>query len=84
MPFVVDYECLLCGNCWEVWLDSSDQHPVGCPKCSSKNVQRCLGGVATRCHDPAVRSEVLKQRSLEHTQRTAKRNVERIIAKSKR
>ena len=41
------YMCIECQKRFEVYLtyDEYETHPVGCPNCSSKNVQRLIGRV---------------------------------------
>jgi putative FmdB family regulatory protein len=41
------YICVECRKRFEVYLtyDEYETHPVGCPNCSSKNVQRLIGRV---------------------------------------
>lgn len=60
-----------------------DKEDRECPECGSTKFTRCLGGNYHISNDPGVRSEMLKQRSFEHTKRTAAENVERIVETSK-
>lgn len=79
MPFVVDYECEECEHQWEAWLRNSGDSEAECPNCRGINIRRLTGTPSpTKCHDPEVRSEILKKRSLDHSIRTAGRNIERI------
>jgi len=84
MPFLTDVSCSSCGHLWEVLLASRDEEIGGCPKCGSINTERVPGGNLARCNDPAVRAEVLKKRSLDHSRAHAKENVERALSKINR
>jgi len=84
MPFLTDVWCSSCTHVWEVLLMSPDEEVGGCPECGSFNTERVMGGNLARCNDPAVRAEVLKQRSLDHSRAHAKENVERALAKINR
>ena len=88
MPFGVDVECV-CGHVRYLWLHNSTAPPepedAKCPACGSKEFTRLVGGNfgSYESSDSETRSEILKQRSLDHTRRTAKDNVERIIESDK-
>jgi len=83
MPFAIEVQCADCEHIRTIYLDKStappDPEDEKCPECGSTNFSRCLGASYNVSNDPAVRSEMLKKRSLDHTIRTAKDNVERII-----
>lgn len=87
MPFGIDVQCE-CGHIRYILLYNSQSPPdpedETCPECGSKKFSRCVGGNYHVSNDPAVRSEMLKKRSYEHTVRTAKDNVERLIETSKK
>jgi len=84
MPFLTDVSCGTCGHLWEVLLASRDEEPGGCPSCGSINTEKVPGGNLARCNDPAVRAEVLKKRSEDHSRAHAQENAERIVGKLKR
>lgn len=88
MPFGLDVECAECGTVRYIMLSNSQADPdpddEKCPRCGSTRFIRCLGGNLAWSNDPGRRSEMLKRRSFEHTQRTAKNNVERIVEKAKK
>jgi hypothetical protein len=50
----------------------------GCPECGSKDVAQVLGGYMTKCHDPSVREQVLRKRSIDHSNLHAKENLEKL------
>ena len=83
MPFTTDAICEKCDHTWEAWLKSSSDTDIQCPECNSREVKRLLGGVITKCHDPEVRKEVLKKRSIDHGRKTLPDNVERVRNKLK-
>jgi len=87
MPFGIDVECE-CGHVRYVFLKNSSAPPdpedAKCPKCGSEKFTRCVGGNYLVSNDPEVRSEMLKKRSYDHTVRTAKDNVERLVERSKK
>ena len=87
MPFGIDIQCT-CGHVRYVLLKDSqalpDSEDAKCPVCGSKEFTRCLGGNYHISNDPEVRSDMLKKRSYEHTLRTAKDNVERIVEKGRK
>jgi hypothetical protein len=84
MPFGVDVQCK-CGHVRYILLNNSSADPdpedAKCPECGSKKFTRLLGGNfgSYESSDQDTKSEILKQRSFDHTKRTAKENVERII-----
>jgi predicted nucleic acid-binding Zn-ribbon protein len=84
MPFIVECGCEYCGHEWESWLASSGEDLGGCPECGSLKVYRIPGGTLARCNDPAVRSEVLKKRSQDHSAKHFKENADRVISKLKK
>ena len=79
MPFIADYKCEKCNHIWEELTGSSREFPKVCLACESTDVHRIPGGVCGWSNDAEVRSEMLKKRSFDHTKRTAKDNVERIM-----
>lgn len=87
MPFGVNVQCK-CGHVRYILLKNSSSPPdpedSKCPECGSKKFTRCVGGSYHVSNDPAVRSEMLKQRSLDHTKRTARENVERLVETSRK
>jgi predicted nucleic acid-binding Zn-ribbon protein len=84
MPLMTDVSCLSCGHVWELLLMTHDEELGGCPNCGSLKVERVPGGNLARCNDPAVRAEVLKKRSLDHSRAHAQENAERVVSKLKR
>jgi len=88
MPFGLDVQCAECATVRYIWLHNSQAEPdpddKKCPRCGSVKFIRCVGGNYVTSNDPTKRSEMLKQRSFEHSQRTAKDNVERIVEKSRK
>lgn len=88
MPFGLDVQCAECGTVRYIVLSNSQAEPdlddAKCPRCGSTKFVRCLGGNYLTSNDPQRRSEMLKRRSLEHSQRTAKDNVERIVENSRK
>jgi hypothetical protein len=88
MPFGIDVECE-CGHVRYVFLKNSSSPPdsedAKCPKCGSEKFTRCIGASNYLVsNDPEVRSEMLKKRSYDHTVRTAKDNVERLVERSRK
>lgn len=84
MDYIIfDVKCLTCGYVEEIWLERRNKKEI-LPKCSQcgNKVVRILGSNPTKCHDPAVRSEILKKRSEDHSRREFKNNVERVISKN--
>jgi predicted nucleic acid-binding Zn-ribbon protein len=77
---LVDLECQSCGHKWEdlVMPGESREDLHGCPECGSTKVVLLPGGVATKLHDPAVRDEALKKRSIDHSNKHAKENLEKL------
>jgi hypothetical protein len=60
-----------CGHTWEFLAHGDDVHPTFCPKC---NNELSLKPVTTKinittCHDPIVKKEVLKKRSVDHSRK---------------
>lgn len=88
MPFSVDVQCK-CGHVRNLWLRNSQSPPdpedAKCPECGSKKFTRLIGGNfgSYESSDAETKKAILQQRSLDHTRRTAKENVERIIETSK-
>ncbi len=81
MPFLSDYKCSECGEDFEFLKLKSNDTPE-CPECRSKEVEKVLtSALVGVCNDPSVRSEKLKQRSLDDSKKNFKRNWERARAK---
>ena len=73
-----------CGEIREAILDNSGADPSEedkiCSVCKSTVFTRRTGAPhPTTCHDSAVRSETLKQRSLDHSKKHMKKNWDRQV-----
>lgn len=77
-----------CGHIREAILDNIDAEPReedrACPACNSEVFEKRTGAPhPTTCHDPEVRSEKLKQRSLDDSRRNMKKNWDRLVDQGK-
>jgi len=82
---LIDRRCETCEHCWEdlIMPGQSEKDLSGCPECGSLLVSTIPGGLPTKCHDPGVRTEVLKKRSVDHSNRTRGEAIERLKAQGK-
>lgn len=81
MAFISDYLCSKCKESFEYLTLKSDDIPE-CPVCNSTEVEKVFtSALVAVCNDPAVRSEKLKQRSLDDSKKNFKNNWERARAK---
>lgn len=77
---LVDLKCENCNHVWESLTMPDDENNIlhGCPECGSTRVIQLLGGFGTKCHDPEIRSEMLRKRSVDHSNQHAKENLEKL------
>lgn len=76
---LVDFVCESCGHVWEDIKMPGDTKVLHiCPNCGSNLLSQALGGHMTKCHDSAVREQVLRKRSIDHSNLHAKENLEKL------
>ena len=77
---LMDLHCNKCNCDWEILVmpDECEADYLECPKCHSRMVSQVLGGHKTKCHDPAVKEQVLRKRSIDHSNKHAKENLEKL------
>ena len=75
MPFLTDLICEDCNFIWETILRSREEVSLEkCPHCGANFPRAIPGGNPTICHDPKVRSEILKKRSKDHSMKELRKN----------
>lgn len=84
MPLLVDLECSECSHIREVLCNGElEETDRKCPKCGCRAFSKLLGGVITKMHDPEVRNAALKKRSHDHSRKTLKSNLDRMVAEKR-